>query len=49
LAAGFVAVGATGIGFTVTTAVPEKVPVQLASFTAVKEYVVVAVGETVKV
>ncbi len=38
---------AVGFGFTVTIAVPVKlVPTQFTSETAVKEYVVVALGET---
>ena len=41
---------AVGLGLIVTTAVPENTPVQpVASLTAVKLYVVVAAGDTVKV
>jgi hypothetical protein len=48
-AAGVVAVGVAGIGFTVITALPEEVPVQFASLTAVTTYVVLTVGDTVNV
>ena len=40
---------AVGTGLTVTTALPENVPVQLASLTAVTVYVVVTVGATLNV
>ena len=37
---------AVGFGLTVTVTVPENVPTQFTSDTAVKEYVLVDVGET---
>ena len=40
---------AVGDGFILTTALPENVPVQLASLTAVTVYVVLAVGDTLNV
>ena len=40
---------AVGLGLIVTTALPENVPVQCASFTAVTVYVVLAIGETLNV
>jgi hypothetical protein len=40
---------AVGLVFIVTAALPENVPVQFASFTAVNVYVVAVAGETVNV
>ena len=42
-------IAAVGFGLTVTVAVPDTVPVQFASLTAVSVYVVVVPGDTEKV